>query len=341
MTEAGARRYNEFFSKLYSERWPALFAAMQKPVSHVAAVNQFIDATVVEPLICDLKPHDLLPNAFVAPEGSEFPTPPRVHGLSAYYLLDAASLVPVLALDVHPGQMILDVCAAPGGKSVLIAYAQRLADTARKGDPKNQLVVNELQKDRRQRLERVMHDYLPSSAHKNLRFCGFDATQFIPGQFDRVLVDAPCSTDRLVARDPAELSVWTSTLVTKAAQRQLPILINALRAVKPGGRLVYATCSIAPAENDDVVTAALAKMAGFQSVPLDRVPILQQFGEATPAGGWIALPDRTQYGPLYVHVLERMTAKEMAAARAAEDADTDSDVDTDSDADGKAQTAEQ
>ena len=77
--------------------------------------------------------------------------------------------------------------------------------------------------------------------------------------FDAVLVDAPCSSERHLLHDPQEMATWTPKRTKQNAKRQLDILLQAIFAARPGGRLLYSTCSISPVENDDVVEKLLKK----------------------------------------------------------------------------------
>jgi 16S rRNA C967 or C1407 C5-methylase (RsmB/RsmF family) len=119
--------------------------------------------------------------------------------------LDAASILAVEALDVQPNESILDICAAPGGKS--IAILQKLS-------PHGTLHCNELSTERRKRLLQVLKDYLPPSMFSRVSVTGNDATKsktFVEGRYDKVLVDAPCSSERHLLHDKEELSKWTTS----------------------------------------------------------------------------------------------------------------------------------
>lgn len=199
--------------------------------------------------------------------------------LLPYYLLDAASVLAVDALTVGSHHSVLDLCAAPGGKSIVAAQAldlldQRLppaatpaesSDTLAFTQPLATLHSNEPQANRRLRLQNVLSEYIPQSVRKNrtrVEVTGWDATKIsLPVcRYDRVLVDAPCSSDRHVLSNSKELASWTTKRIHSNAERQELLLLNALKSVKIGGICVYATCSLSRRENDQVIANVLEKL---------------------------------------------------------------------------------
>jgi 16S rRNA C967 or C1407 C5-methylase (RsmB/RsmF family) len=148
-----------------------------------------------------------------------------------------------------------------------------------------------------------------------VRITGFDATTqgaFGSDTYDRVLLDAPCSSDRHLLRNPEELAKWGPGRIKVNAARQTALLACALDAARPGGTVVYATCALSNRENDDVVTRVLARLP----FPAAVVPLAFAFGEATPLGGWHVLPDTgLGFGPLYICKLIKGTATVPRATR--------------------------
>ena len=219
------------------------------------------------------------------------------------YHLDAASLLPVCALEPARGARVLDMCAAPGGKALALAQLLRGGS----------LTANDLSPGRRRRLREVLSLYLPPLGQGGgdapaVTLTAVDATllgAFGSAAFDAVLLDAPCSSDRHVLRDAAALSAWSPGRIKVNARRQSALLACALDAVRPGGTVVYSTCALSVRENDGVVAKALAKAAGAVTL----VPLKFSFGEPTPLGGWLVLPDAAAgAGPLYIAKLVRAPA---------------------------------
>ena len=208
-------------------------------------------------------------------------------GLLAPYHLDAASAA--RALGVVPGDRVLDMCAAPGGKTLVLALA--LAGTG-------ELVSNELSDARRARLSRVLDEHLPEALRATVRVTGRDATRWglhEPGAYDRILVDAPCSSDRHLLGKPELLKEWTPARPKQLAFRQHALLCAGFDALRPGGKLAYCTCALSPCENDGVVEKLLKSRKGKVEILAAEIPDTEptEFGR-------IALPDcAAGSGPLY------------------------------------------
>lgn len=285
----GPEGFEQFYSSMYGERWPRLKEALLAPKKHVAVLNPFskfkFPETPVRITGIDFE-HDVK-ESFPMPEKTE-------EGYLNYYLMDAASILPVLALDLHPGEKIVDLCAAPGGKSLLCALML-----------KNQglLVSNDRSAARRARIHRIFDDYLPKSEQKNHTVTAHDATKWSLYQksiYDKVLLDAPCSSERHVLEDSKELSLWAQGRTKAIAISQFAMLASALDIVKVGGTIVYSTCALSQLENDDIIRKLYQKRDGRFELIRKEFP----FGEPTEFG-WQVLPDTTGWGPFYLAVVKR------------------------------------
>ena len=215
-------------------------------------------------------------------------------GLLKPYFLDRASMYPAQALDVQPGDCVLDLCAAPGGKTLILALAKGEAGT---------LVANDKSADRRARLKAVVTEHLPAAIANTVRITGFDAATwglYQQAMYDRVLLDAPCSSERHVLSSPYYLAQWTPARTKQLAIRQFAMLAAALDAAKAGGRVVYSTCSISPLENDGVIEKLFKKRKDL----FDIIEAAPGIGEKTKYGIQI-LPDTTGAGPIYYCCLEK------------------------------------
>ena len=181
------------------------------------------------------------------------------HAAGAFYLQDASAMAPVAALDPQPGERVLDLCAAPGGKSGQIAA--RL-------NGRGFLLSNEIEFSRARillgNLERlgVTNTFVTSAPAEAL-------ARVLPAFFDRVLVDAPCSGEGMFRRDPEAASQWNPDAPAGCAARQTAILNDAARMVRPGGRLVYSTCTFNRLENEGTVREFLRAHPDFEPDAFD------------------------------------------------------------------------
>ncbi|NXB39134.1 NSUN4 methyltransferase, partial [Eulacestoma nigropectus] len=176
------------------------------------------------------------------------PARPDALGLLDYYLMDAASLLPVLALNVQPDDFVLDLCAAPGGKTLA------LLQTGFCGH----LAANDVSVSRTKRLYQILHNYVPREVRDTVSVTSYDGRdwdQVKGGTFHKVLVDVPCTTDRHSAMEE-DNNIFHKRR-TKERQMlpmlQLELLMAGILAAKPGGEVVYSTCSLSPLQNECVV----------------------------------------------------------------------------------------
>ena len=175
---------------------------------------------------------------------------------ASFFVQDEASQLVPLVMDAQPGERILDLCASPGGKTVAIAAAMHDSGTLIACDVRAGRVTLLSDTIRRSGARHVHIVHVP--AHGPLPFAG---------TFDRVLVDAPCSGLGTIRRDPDVRWRRSESDLLRFAEQQVDLLMRAANVVRPGGRLVYATCSSEPEENDDVVKAFL------QRTPFDRLDL--------------------------------------------------------------------
>jgi 16S rRNA C967 or C1407 C5-methylase (RsmB/RsmF family) len=286
----GPHGFDQFYANMYGERWPRLKEALLAPKKHVAILNphskfEFRDTPV-----------HMTGLSFELDVKDEFPQPEKTEaGYVNYYLMDAASILPIEALDLHPGERVVDLCAAPGGKSFLCALKL-----------KNQglLVSNDRSAARRARIHRVFDDYLPKSEQKNISVTAHDATKwslYQKSMYDKVLLDAPCSSERHVLEDSKELNIWAPGRTKAIAVTQFAMLASALDIVKVGGTIVYSTCALSQLENDDIIRKLHQKRPGRFELIREDYP----FGEPTEFG-WQVLPDNTGWGPFFLSKIQRL-----------------------------------
>lgn len=174
----------------------------------------------------------------------------RLYKEGAIYVQGLSSMLVPMILDALPGERVLDLAAAPGSKASQLALEMR-------GD--GELVANEKSKGRFFKLKAIMD----AQGMPNVRLSmapGEIWGRKEPESFDKVLLDAPCSSEsKFSAADPKSLGYWKPWKIREMAGVQKKLLLSAFSALKPGGRLVYSTCTFAPEENEAVVDWALKK----------------------------------------------------------------------------------
>lgn len=185
-----------------------------------------------------------------------------LHAAGLFYLQEPSAMIPAVILDPQPGELILDLAAAPGGKTTQIAALMDNRGVLAANDPHPQRVA---------------------ALQQNLIRCGVKiavVTQAQPAQladqfgpvFDRVLVDAPCSGEGMFRAHPAEINRWSSSFSERVAHLQNEILWHAARLVRPGGVLVYSTCTYNPNENEARVEQLLSAREDFQVKAIPHQP---------------------------------------------------------------------
>lgn len=182
-----------------------------------------------------------------------------LHEAGAYYIQEPSAMAPVMFLDVTKGERILDLCAAPGGKSTQIGV---------KMQGQGILVCNEIHPQRAKILsENVERMGITNAIVTNEspeRLAGVFA-----GYFDKILVDAPCSGEGMFRKEDAAGQEWSLENVKLCADRQDAVLDSAATMLRPGGRMVYSTCTFAPLEDEGAVARFLDRHPDFEIVKVD------------------------------------------------------------------------
>lgn len=204
------------------------------------------------------------------------------------YFLDEASYYTALQLAPQPGERVLDMCAAPGGKTLVLLH--RFPDI--------ELIANERSSTRRDRLHRVLRQHLTAGQLQRVSVTGFDARvwfQHEQAAYERILLDVPCSSERHILHSDSHLKKWSPARSKHLAIQAFAMLASALEVVKPGGLIVYSTCALSALENDGVIQKMYKKRAGRFELQSLHLP----FGEQTRYG-WQVLPDTAEgRGPMY------------------------------------------
>ena len=242
-------------AKLGSE-YPAFLESLERPRAVALRFNPLKGERPVLPFVGAPVPWE--------PEGFYYDPETRpglhvYHEAGVYYLQEASAMAPVALLDPKPGERVCDLCAAPGGKTTQIA-GRMLGQGF--------LVCNEINPKRAKILSRNIERMGVANALVTNEHPETLASRF-PGFFDRVLVDAPCSGEGMFRKEEAAVTDWSQETVQMCARRQREILDSAARLVRPGGRLVYSTCTFAPEEDEETVAAFLEAHPEFTPEPVE------------------------------------------------------------------------
>ena len=194
-------------------------------------------------------------------ENSDTPGKHPYHEAGVYYIQEPSAMSAVPHLNLSPGEKVLDLCAAPGGKSTQIGCALK---------GKGLLVTNEIHPARAKALssniERlgITNSLVVNESPNRL-------ADFFPEFFDKILVDAPCSGEGMFRKNKEAVSEWSPNNVKRCAERQDEVLIEAAKMLKPGGRLVYSTCTFAPEENEGTLERFLSNHPDFALLETKRL----------------------------------------------------------------------
>ena len=243
---------------LLGEEYEAFAASYAAPRNVGLRLNPLKTASPPDLSRFGLRPVPWEPNGFYYDIATR-PGLSAYHEAGLYYLQEANAMAPAGLLDVRPGMKVLDLCAAPGGKSTQLAA---------KLEGRGLLVCNEYNPKRAKILSRNIErlgiaNALVINEHPQKLAERFE------GVFDRILVDAPCSGEGMFRKEEAAVTDWSEETVRMCADRQKEILRSAANMLATGGRLVYSTCTFAPAENEGVIAAFLREFPDFSVVRAD------------------------------------------------------------------------
>ena len=259
----GSQGFNSYYKEIFGERWEVLKEALLK------------ESVPVSYNLSKIK----------GEEDGELRT----------YYLDAASILAAFSLPLKGAEEILDLCAAPGGKTLVISSLM---------DEDSKLTSNERSAERKHRLSKVVEEHIPSRIKENITVTCSDGAVWCKTKsncFDRILLDAPCSSERHVLQDEKYLAQWSPARIKTLSMEQWALLSSAYRMLKDNGILLYSTCALAPKENDEVIERLFKKFDNcvnlsfesekYQNLKNDEAK-LQLFTDN------VSLPDfeRTKYG---------------------------------------------
>ncbi|XP_060090492.1 tRNA (cytosine(34)-C(5))-methyltransferase, mitochondrial isoform X1 [Heteronotia binoei] len=310
--------FEKQYSKELGEAWNSVRRVITEPQcwQYAVLLNPFSFSSEVENDLLSKGYRLLFPESsscfrpsfkcYITSAPGRFPAQKHRAGrLKEYYLLNAASILAVLALGIASGEKVLDMCAAPGGKSIAtLQYACP-----------GLLQSNEYDNLRSNWLRNTLESFIPESLMNLVIISQLDGRQIgnlQPERFDKVLVDAPCSNDRswLFSTDIQQATLRLAQRKELSAV-QIQLLRSAIKALHPGGSLVYSTCTLSKAENSDVITHILNTCSNV--LPMDISTIARSASkEFTLASDvqqheLLILPEMGRaWGPMYIAKLMKV-----------------------------------
>lgn len=247
--QLGDPGYADYLSAMERTRPRALRVNTLK--TDVAAFLSLADAA--------LSPDEIVPEGFFVPEDFPVGTNP-LHAAGLFYMQEPSAQFPAALLCAKPHETVLDLCAAPGGKTGQLAAGMQNTGL---------LIANEIVPQRAGVLSGTLERLgVQNAVVTNMRpdaLC-----PLLSGSCDAVLVDAPCSGEGMFRKEPQAVCDWSEAHVRASAERQRRILESAAVCVKPGGRLVYSTCTFSPEENEETVAWFLAAHPAFSCAAQKR-----------------------------------------------------------------------
>ena len=249
------KEWDDFLSSYDNNRYQALrFNTLKKGID-VSKYSEYLKNADID----EAEEVSWAKNAFYYGEESR-PGKHPYHEAGLYYIQEPSAMSPAALLAPEPGMRVLDLCAAPGGKSTQLASYL---------DGTGLLISNEINSAR----SRILSSNIERMGAVNVIVTNEDssklATKF-PSYFHAIQVDAPCSGEGMFRKLPEAMEQWSLQQVLVCASRQLEILDNAAVMLMPGGRIVYSTCTFSREENEDVIEEFLRKHPEFSVGKMER-----------------------------------------------------------------------
>lgn len=200
-------------------------------------------------------------HCYIIENGKEALTALPLFKEGSYYILNYSSIIPPLVLDPQPNDSVLDMCAAPGGKTFILA---------RQANNQSSLYVNEVDKRRFNNLNLILANLnvkVVQAFSAPAQGLAYATTQ----KFNKILIDAPCSAEGLInLANNESLKYWSQKKVKQLRNLQKKIINCAYDLLEEGGEIVYSTCTYSPEENEEVIDYVLNKHEGLEVVSLDE-----------------------------------------------------------------------
>ena len=247
--------------QMLEEEYPAFLNSYEDTRYQALRINPSKTDTdrLIEETSFHLQPVPWEANGFYY-EKEDQPGKHPYHEAGVYYIQEPSAMAPAAYLDAQPGEKVLDLCAAPGGKSTQIAAAMQ---------GKGLLVSNEIHPAR----AKILSENMERMGVKNVMVTN-ESPQTLAGMFteyfDRIMVDAPCSGEGMFRREEDMVKDWVSRGPSYYSSIQREILEQAVAMLKPGGMMLYSTCTFSKKEDEENVAYILEKYPSMELVPIDK-----------------------------------------------------------------------
>lgn len=275
-----------------------LLASLEKEPTHSLLLNtKKISNEEFRERFPLVTPHPLIENAFLyKKEDYEFGKM-ALYELGAYSIQDASSMLDIYFLNPKEGEIVLDLCAAPGGKTIGASLNM---------NNKGLILANDLSYERAKSLS----SNIERMGCQNVIVTSNDFSKVFkkyPNTFDKIILDAPCSGSAMFRKNEEAKKLWSYSKVIECSSIQKQLLDIAYYMLKPGGRIIYSTCSFSAEENEDVIKDFLAKYDDIKIVKMNIPPSL--FSSKILEGCLYALPYLFSGEGQFVCLLEKGNTK--------------------------------
>lgn len=267
--------FMEKMKQILGEEYPEFEKSYEEPRNYGLRVNTGkISPQELKRLVpFPLEPIPWVENGFYYRE-EDHPSKHPFYFAGLYYLQEPSAMTPASRLDVQPGDRVLDLCAAPGGKAT---------ELGAKLEGRGLLVANDISASRAKALLKNVEIFGISNSLLLNEIPGRISGRFCE-YFDKILVDAPCSGEGMFRKEPEVAAVWDEQKPAACARQQKEILRQAAKMLRPGGLLLYSTCTFSPEENEQVIQEFLDACPEFS---IREIEPCEGFGKGRPdlAGG--------------------------------------------------------
>ncbi len=266
--------FEEKMKGLLGEDFDSYIACFDNPRYYGLRVNTQKISVEEFQRICpfEIRPIPWIHNGFYYDGEKEVPSRHPYYFAGLYYLQEPSAMTPASRLPIEPGERVLDLCAAPGGKATELNA--RLKGTGL-------LVANDISNARAKALLRNLELFGSENVLVTNETPAGLADVF-PGFFDKILVDAPCSGEGMFRKDEAVIGTWTPERPDFFADLQREITSNAVKMLRPGGLMMYSTCTFAPQEDEGTVSFLLENFPEMELVEMEGY---EGFSKGNPVWG--------------------------------------------------------